>query len=216
MTEATRQALVGLRDLSTLQWYAIPLFAIVCYIYTMEIKKAKESRNWNSIFAALAVFGADFLNESWNGWFMILSGRSALWTTPGPTALRTTVGWNIEIMFMFAILGFVFYHSLSEKPGAKVLGMPEKWFYALFFTAVCTAVECALNAAGILVWEYAFWQRTVVGVIPLFIIGYFWFFAWAIFAITRKATKAKVGVVAAPYAVAIVLDVVAACLGWVY
>jgi hypothetical protein len=216
MTEATKQALVGLRDLSTIQWYAIPLFAIVCYLYTIEIKKAKESRDWNAIFAALAIFGADFLNESWNGWFMILSGRSALWTTPGPTALRTTVGWNIEIMFMFAILGFVFYHSLSNKPKARVLGIPEKWFYALFFTAVCTAVECVLNAAGILVWEYPFWQRTVVGVIPLFIIGYFWFFAWAILAITRKTTKARIGVVAAPYAVAIALDVVAACLGWVY
>lgn len=29
-------------------------------------------------------------------------------TAPGHTALRTTVGWNLEIMFMFAILGFVF------------------------------------------------------------------------------------------------------------
>lgn len=39
--------------------------------------------------------GAGVFNESWNGWFMVLSGRSALWTTPGPTAFRTMVDWAI-------------------------------------------------------------------------------------------------------------------------
>ncbi len=32
MTEASRRALTGLRDLSTLEWYVIPLLAIVFYI----------------------------------------------------------------------------------------------------------------------------------------------------------------------------------------
>ena len=41
MTDASIQALQGLRDLSTLKWYVIPLLAIVAYIYTMEIKKAR-------------------------------------------------------------------------------------------------------------------------------------------------------------------------------
>ena len=58
MTEATKQTLVGLRDLSTLQWYAIPILAIVFYVYTIEMKKARESRNWDGVFAALAIFGA--------------------------------------------------------------------------------------------------------------------------------------------------------------
>ena len=89
MTEATVRALTGLRDLSTLQWYVIPLLAIVFYVYTIEIKKARSSGDWNAVVAGAAVFGADFFNESWNGWFMVLSGRSALWTAPGPTALRT-------------------------------------------------------------------------------------------------------------------------------
>ena len=216
MTEATQRALIGLRDLSSMQWYAIPLLAIVFYIYTKEIKECRSSGNWNPLFSAIAVFGADFFNESWNGWFMILSGRSALWTTPGPTALRTTIGWNIEIMFMFSILGFVFYHALSGKEGKKILGIPEKWAVALGYTLVCTLIECCLNAAGVLVWEYPFWSRSFSGAILLFIIGYFWFFAWAILAITRKTTKAKISVVAAPYAAAILINVIAACLGWRY
>ena len=36
MTEASKRALEGLRDLSTLQWYVIPLLALVFYVYTAE------------------------------------------------------------------------------------------------------------------------------------------------------------------------------------
>jgi hypothetical protein len=216
MTEATQRALSGLRDLSTLQWYAIPILAIVFYLYTMEIKRAREGGDWNAVLSAVAVFGADFLNESWNGWVLALSGRSALWTAPGPSALRTTVGWNLEIMFMFAVLGFVFYHSLSRKPGARILGLPEAWFFAILYTAVCVFVECCLNAAGLLVWEYPFWSRSLGGIWLILVLGYFWFFAWAILAITRKTLRGKLVVVAAPYAAAIALDLVAAGLGWKY
>lgn len=44
MTGASQRALVGLRDPATMQWYAIPLLAIVFYIYVIEIKKARQSR----------------------------------------------------------------------------------------------------------------------------------------------------------------------------
>ena len=216
MTEATIQALNGLRDFSTLQWYVIPLLAIVFYIYTTEMKKARASGDWKAILAGAAVFGADFFNETWNGWFMTLSGRSALWTTPGPTALRTMVGWNIEIMFMFLILGIIWYHSLSGKKGAKLLGIDERWFFALAFSAICVAIECVLNAGGHLVWEYRFWERTIPGVPLIYLIGYFWFFAWAILATSRKTTKGSILVVCAPYAAALVLNLAAAALGWRY
>jgi len=38
-TPASQRALEGIRDLSTLEWYVIPLLAIVLYIYTSEIRK---------------------------------------------------------------------------------------------------------------------------------------------------------------------------------
>ncbi len=216
MTAATVTALRGLRDLTTLQWYVIPFLALVFYLYTMEIRRARLGGDWNAVVAAVAVFGADFFNESWNGWVLALSGRSALWTAPGPSALRTTVGWNIEIMFMFAILGFIFYHSLSHRPGARILGLGEAWFFALFYSIVCVFIECCLNAAGLLVWEYPFWTRSLGGVWLILALGYFWFFAWAILAVTRKTVRAKVFVCALPVAVAIVMDLVAAGLGWRY
>ena len=57
----------------------------------------------------------DFFNETWNGWVFHFTNHSAFWTTPGDTALRTMIGWNIEIMFMFAISGIIYYHTLEEK-----------------------------------------------------------------------------------------------------
>jgi len=60
MTQATVQALQGLRDLSMVKWYIIPLLAIVFYIYTKEIKEARKTGDWNAVFAGATIFGVDF------------------------------------------------------------------------------------------------------------------------------------------------------------
>ena len=65
-TAATIRALHGLRDLTMIKWYIIPLLAIVLYIYATEIKKAKNNGNWNAVFAGLTLFGMDCINETWN------------------------------------------------------------------------------------------------------------------------------------------------------
>jgi len=217
MTEASRRALEGMRDLSTLQWYVIPLLAIVFYIYTKEIKAARQGGNWDAVISGLTVFGMDFINETWNGWVFHLTQHSAFWTAPGPTALRTMVGWNIEIMFMFAISGVVFYHSFSEDPKSKVLGIPERWFWAIGYSAFCVFVECFLNIGGHLVWEYAFWERSFAGVWLIFLFGYFHFYVAAILVIGLSTLRKKVIAVGAIYGVAIVANLVAmGLLGWVY
>ena len=89
MTEASQLALQGLRDLSTIKWYVIPMLAFVLYIYSSEIKKSLASRNWNAVFAGLTIFGMDFINETWNGWVFHLTQHSAFWTAPGDTARLT-------------------------------------------------------------------------------------------------------------------------------
>jgi hypothetical protein len=61
-TPASQMALEGLRDLTTLKWYVIPLLAIVFYIYTAETQKARRSGNWDAIYAGLTLFGVDFIN----------------------------------------------------------------------------------------------------------------------------------------------------------
>ena len=216
-TEASRLALEGMRDLTTLQWYVIPLLAIVFYIYVKEIKAARQSGNWDAVISGLTVFGMDFFNETWNGWVFHLTQRSACWTAPGPTALRTMVGWNIEIMFMFAISGVIFYHSFSDDPKSKILGLPERWFWAMGYSVFCVFVECLLNLGGHLVWEYPFWERSFAGVWLIFLFGYLHFYVAAILVISLSSLRKKVMAVGAIYAVVIVANLVAmGLLGWVY
>lgn len=217
MTPATQQALEGLRDLTTLKWYVIPLLAIVFYIYTAEIKKARQTGNWDAVFAGLTLFGMDFLNETWNGWVLYLTQRSACWTTPGETALRTMVGWNIEIMFMFALSGFIFYNTLSEDRRDAILGIPNQWFWAIGYSAFCVFVECLLNMGGLLVWEYPWWNLSPQGLWPIFFLGYFIFYAAVIIVINLKQTRGKIIAVASIYGVAVAANAVClGFLGWTY
>ena len=217
MTPASEMALQNLRDLTTLKWYVIPLLAIVFYVYTSEIKKARKNGNWDAVFAGLTLFGVDFINETWNGWVFHLTQRSAMWTAPGDTALRTMVGWNIEIMFMFALSGIIYYNTLSEDRSEKIMGLPNQWFWAIGYAAFCVFVECLLNAGGHLVWEYPWWHRSFKGVWLIFLFGYFHFYVAIIIVINMKTIQRKIITVSSLYGIAIIANIVAVgILGWRY
>ncbi len=216
-TAASQQALEGLRDLTTLKWYVIPMLSVVFYIYTAEIKKARATGNWNAILAGLTLFGMDFINETWNGWVFHFTQHSAFWTAPGPTALRTMVGWNIEIMFMFAIAGIIYYNTLSGDRHARILGLPDRWFWAIGYAAFCVFVECLLNMGGLLVWEYPWWTRSLAGVGLIFLFGYFHFYVAIIIMLSLKSLRAKIWMVASLYIVAAVANIIGlGAMGWVY
>jgi len=216
LTEASQKALEGLRDLHTLKWYAIPLLALVAYIYAREVKRSRETGNWDPLLAALLVFGCDFFNETWNGWVFHLSKRSAVWTTPGDTAYRMTVGWNIEIIFTFLLLGLAYYHSLLPDKERKILGIPNRWLLTAFFAAFCVFVEVLLNLGGHLVWEYPWWNRTFGGIWLIFILGYFYWFAAVNLMLEMKTLKGKLALLGGVYAVPLVMTFIAWGAGFRY
>lgn len=217
MTKASEEALRGLRDPTTLEWYVIPMLAFVFWIYVREIKEARRTRNFDALIAGATLFGMDFVNETANGWILNLTHRSALWTAPGRTALRTMVGWNIEIMFMFALSGLVFYHSWSDDPKARVLGLPERWFFAIAYSALCVAVELVLNKGGLLVWEYSFWNASFAGVWLIFLFGYFHFYAAVILVLRIRSMRRRLAAVLGIYGVAVVGNAIGmGVLRWVY
>ena len=118
---------------------------------------------------------------------------------------------------MCAISGIIFYHSFSEDPKSKVLGLPERWFWAIGYSAFCVLVECLLNMGGHLVWEYSFWERSLAGIWLIFLFGYLHFYVAAILVIGLSTLRKKVMAVGAIYAVVIVANLVAmGLLGWVY
>jgi hypothetical protein len=130
--------------------------------------------------------------------------------------LRTLVGWNLEIMFMFAISGIVFWRSLRGG-GARLVGLPEAWVIGALYSAFCVAVELVLNAGGLLVWEYPFWNRSVLGVVPIFLFGYYEFYVAIILVNGLASNRRKLTAVATIYAVPAAMNLIGlGFLGWRY
>ena len=184
-TEFAQQALKILRDGSQFQWYVIPLFAFVVYVYATEI----ERRNWDLVFAGLAFWGMDWFNEIWNALFFHFNGRAPVWGAPGKTAYLLLIGLNIEICFMFAVAGVTFGKMLPRDKQMRILGLPNRLFFAIANAIFCVFIEVLLNAVNALTWEHAWWSARAPWLI--FLIGYFHFFAVSYWVHDMKTIKAK-------------------------
>jgi hypothetical protein len=210
LTEASQRALEILRDASLLQWYVVPLFAFVAYVYAVEI----ERRNWSCVFAGLAFYGMDLFNEIWNALVLHFTDRSAVWTTPGATAYLIFVGLTIEISFMFAIAGVAFVKMLPADKSLKILGIPNRWLFAVVNSFFCVFVEVLLNRADLLVWEYPWWNFPNVGLIVIF--GYLPFMAVSFWVYDMERIRNKIATVSAIYAVDLTAIIVfASLLNWI-
>jgi hypothetical protein len=185
MTESAQQALSILRDGSLFQWYVIPLFALVVYVYANEI----ERRNWNLIFAGLAFWGMDWFNEIWNGLVFHFTQYAPVWGAPGKTAYLILIGLNIEICFMFAIAGITFSKMLPKDKKMKMLGIPNRLLFAIVGAAFCVFVEYLLNAVGALTWEYPWWNTGAPWLI--FLVGYLTFFLVSFWVFDMASVKKK-------------------------
>ncbi|HLC34111.1 MAG TPA: hypothetical protein VJJ70_03815 [Anaerolineales bacterium] len=209
-TDSAARALSILRDPQQFQWYVIPLFALVVYVYANEI----ERRNWDLVFAGLAFWGMDWFNEIWNGLVFHFTQYAPVWGAPGTTAFLILIGLNIEICFMFAIAGITFAKMLPREKKARVLGTPNRLAFAIMGSAFCVLVEVLLNAAGALTWDYPWWNARVPWLI--FLIGYFTFFIVSFWVFDMTSVRKKAVVVGAIGALDVVsLVVFGAVLHWI-
>jgi hypothetical protein len=209
LTESATQALSILRDASLFQWYVIPLFAFVVYVYSVEI----ERRNWNLVFAGLAFWGMDWINEIWNSLVLHFSGYAPMWGASAETAYLILVGLNVEIMFMFAIAGVAFGKMLPPDTKQKILGIPNRLFFAIANSAFCVIVEIWLNDIGALTWDWKYWSAS--SPIPIFLFGYLHFFLVSYWVHDMKTVRAKAITVGIIFSAAIVGLVVFGALGWI-
>ena len=189
MTQAAQEALKILRDGSTFQWYVIPLFALVVFVYANEVEK----RNWSLVFAGLAFWGMDWFNEIWNGLVFHFTQTAPVWGAPGKTAYLILIGLNIEICFMFAIAGITFSKMLPADKQQKILGVPNRLFFAISGSIFCVFVEVLLNQVGALTWDYGWWNVRAPWLI--FLIGYLPFFLVAFWVFDMQSVKQKMQVV---------------------
>jgi len=209
MTAASLKALEMLRNPALFHWYVIPLFALVVYVYSVEI----ERRNWSLVLAGLTVSAIDWSLELVNALFLRVTGYSAVWTEVGPTAYQIFVGLNIETVFMFAILGIVFGKMLPPDRRMKILGIPNRWFLGVANSVFCVFIEVVLNRMGYLVWAYPWWNFPNVLLIVVF--GYSLYFVGAYYVIDTPRTSRKILVPAVLWAVNIVATVALIGAGWI-
>jgi len=189
MTQAAQEALKILRDGSTFQWYVISLFALVVFVYANEV----ERRNWSLVFAGLAFWGMDWFNEIWNGLVFHFTQVAPVWGAPGKTAYLILIGLNIEICFMFAIAGIAFSKMLPPEKKLKILGLPNRLFFAISGSIFCVFVEILLNQVGALTWDYSWWNVGAPWLI--FLIGYLPFFLVAFWVFDMESVQQKIKVV---------------------
>lgn len=193
----------------TMQWYIIPLFLVVFYIVGKELKE----KNYSVVLGGVALWLVDVFNEIWNSYVCFFSGYAPVWGTPasvGGSAWLLLIGYNIEISFMFLLMGMAACNMLLPDKKAKILGINNRIFIAVCLTTAAVIVECFLNFCGVLTWEWPFWQRKVPWL--LWLIGYLPFFCAAFYVHDRPTMKGKfkaLGVLAG-------VDVVLLILGGIF
>ncbi len=174
--ELTAQALSILRSGETFQWYFIPLFAFVVYVYFAEI----ERKNGKAVASGLALYGTHWFFEILNALICHFSGH-ALWTVPAGTSFLLLVGVGWELSMMFAVAGVIFSKVLPADPKAKILGVNNRIAIAVANAAFFSAFEIFLAKTPAFHWAYPWW-----GPVPVFVTVYVPFFLMANFAYDWK------------------------------
>lgn len=209
MTPAAQQGLAALRDTSHFQWTLIPILLLVIYVYSVEMGK----ENWKVVLAGLAFIGMDFFNELWNALVFHFTGYAPVWGAPADSSYIILIGWNIEILFMFMVMGVAAVKSLPADKDKKILGVPNRSFYIILFTTACVVVECVLNAIGALTWDWAWWS--IKFPIFIFLIGYLPFFVVSFWVHDMETDRQRVKVVSSILAFDFACAAVFGGLGWI-
>lgn len=203
--EATAQALEILRTGGQFQWYVIPMLALVMYVYGNEYSQ----RNWKPIAAGLALYAVHWFYEILNALIQHLSGH-ALWTVPEGTAFLLLVGVGVELSLMFSIAGLVMSKFLPADPGMRILGIPNRWAFAVGSAAFFAVFEIFLAETPTFVWVYPWW-----GALPVFVTVYIPFFLAAFLCYDWPARR-QVRFIGSVLAIdAALLGLFAGVLGWI-
>lgn len=212
MSDYSVSALEILRNpQATMHWYIVPLFLVVLYLFYSEARQ----KNWNVLLGAAALWGMDLFNEIWNSIVFHATGFAPVWGTPmgvGNTSLLILIGYNIEISLMFAVLGLTTCMMLPKDPKMKILGINNRVFLAVIYTTLAVAIECFLNYAGLLTWEYPWWSIRFPFIVWL--IGYLPFFTMAMVVHDMKQRKNQILTLGIIFGVDILLLIIFGCIGW--
>jgi hypothetical protein len=211
MSDYSVSALKILRNpQATMKWYIVPLFVILLYTLTREFKEKK----YNALLGAAALWGMDLFNEIINSIVFHTTGFAPIWGTPnvGGTSFLILIGYNLEISITFAFMGLMACHSLPADKHKKIFGINNRIVFVVVMTALAVLIECFLNYAGLLTWEYPWWSRKFPFLI--FVFGYLTFFTIATVVHDMEKYKSKFITLGILYGVDILLLLIFGSIGW--
>ncbi|GAB3255162.1 hypothetical protein [Chitinimonas naiadis] len=204
------QAHALLRDPSHFQWHVIPILLLVIHAYGEQA----AARRWSVVLGGIAFWLMDWVNEIGNGLLFHFTGYAPAWGTPGGSAYVILIGLNIEISFMFAIMGLFAVRALPADRQLKILGINNRWLIAGVSSVLCVLVELWLNHIGALTWEWPWWN--VGAPLLIWLIGYLPFFAVAYWVHDMPSTRRQLTVVGGLATTVLTgLGVFGGVLGWI-
>lgn len=191
-------AKLAIRDTTNFHWTFITIFAVVVYIYFNEL----AHKNYRGVVASLALYGVHWLYEIVNAIIGGVAGY-ALWTvSPSSTSFILLIGVSWELSMMFAIAGLAMSKLLPKDKDLKILGMNNRWLFAIGNAAFFAIFEIFLAGTPAFIWVYPWW-----GAIPVFITTYIPFFL-AAFIVPDLAKKKQFTFLSLVWGIAVLLLIV--------
>ncbi len=181
---------IVVRSTENFNWTFIFILAVVFYIYWNEIRR----KNWEVVYAGLALYGVHWLYEICNAVIGHFSGYP-LWSVSNQsTTFILLIGVCWELSMMFSIAGMISFKMLPEDRSKRYFskdgkgGISCKLLSALEVALLFALVESFLagTSNNSFIWVYKWW-----GVLPVFITTYIPFFLAANYVPDMEPKKRK-------------------------
>ena len=166
---------IRVRSTENFNWTFIFILAVVFYVYWTEIHK----KNYEAVFAGLALYGVHWLYEIVNAIIGHISGYPLWSVSNDSTTFILLIGVCWELSMMFSLAGIISFRMMPQdrtkryftKNGKK--GISCKLVVAIEMALLFALFESFLAGTSnhSFIWVYKWW-----GVIPVFITTYVPFF----------------------------------------
>ncbi|MBR2801394.1 MAG: hypothetical protein IKE21_02215 [Erysipelotrichaceae bacterium] len=166
---------IQVRSTANFNWTFIFILAVVFYVYWSEIHK----RNYEAIYAGLALYGVHWLYEIGNAVIAHFFGYPLWSVSNASTTFILLIGVCWELSMMFSLAGIISFKMLPQDRSTRYFakdgkgGIDCRLAGALSMALLFALVESFLAGTSnhSFIWVYRWW-----GVLPVFITTYIPFF----------------------------------------
>ena len=201
---------IKVRSTENFNWTFIFILAVVFYVYWSEIHK----KNYDAVFAGLALYGVHWLYEIMNAIIGKASGYPLWSVSNNSTTFILLIGVSWESSMMFSLAGIISFKMMPQDrtkryfARGKFKGISCKLMVAIEMALLFALFESFLAATtnNSFIWVYKWW-----GVIPVFFTTYIPFFLASNYVPDMKPKVRNIFLIAEWGLVAVLLAVLIPC-----